>query len=43
MTTTPQEPASDPGIVPSGNPDPIHVDPVTPGEAGEPEETDFPE
>jgi hypothetical protein len=28
MTTTPQEPGSDPEIVPSGNPDPIQTDPA---------------
>lgn len=40
MTTTPQEPNSDPDIVPSGEPEEPAVDPVVPGE---PEETEHPE
>lgn len=33
MTTTPQEPAPDPEVVPSGDPDPIsNPEPAAPGE-----------
>ena len=28
MTTTPQEPGSDPDVVPSGDPEPIPTDPL---------------
>ena len=40
MTTTPQEPGSDPDLAPGGNPEETSIDPVAPGE---PEETDRPD
>lgn len=40
MTTTPQEPGSDPDVVPSGEPDEAPLDPVVPGE---PDETENPD
>jgi hypothetical protein len=43
MTTTPQEPGSDPDVVPSGEPDPIHVDPVEPSTPTDPDETEHPD
>jgi hypothetical protein len=36
MTTAPQEPGSDPDIVPSGEPDQTPLDPIAPGDPEEP-------
>ncbi|MGC4111729.1 MAG: hypothetical protein QM747_15195 [Nocardioides sp.] len=41
MTTTPQEPDADPDIFPSGDPEPIPVDPVAPGDTPDPDESDL--
>jgi hypothetical protein len=35
MTTTPQEPVSDPDLLPAGAPDETTLDPVAPGEPDE--------
>jgi hypothetical protein len=40
MTTTPQEPSSDPDVMPSGEPDEPTVDPIAPAE---PDETGHPD
>jgi ribosomal-protein-alanine N-acetyltransferase len=43
MTTTPQEPDSNPEVVPSGDPAPIQVDPIDPETPVEPAETENPD